>query len=53
MKLLVVVGDIPIRIIVGYGVQDNATKEKKDKLWDFMEKLNLRNSSDGWKPSCW
>ena len=38
MSVLVVVGDIPIRIIVGYGVQENATKERKEKFWDFIEK---------------
>ena len=38
MSVLVVVGNIPIRIIVGYGVQENASKEKKDKFWDFIEK---------------
>ena len=31
------VGDIPIRIIVGYGVQENASMEKKNKFWDFIE----------------
>ena len=30
-------GNIPIRIIVGYGVQENAPKEKKDKFWEFIE----------------
>ena len=38
MSVLVVVGDMPIRVIVGYGVQENATKEKKDKFWDFIDK---------------
>ena len=38
MSVLVVVGSIPIRVIVGYGVQENASKEKKDKFWDFIEK---------------
>ena len=38
MSVLVVVGDMPIRVIVGYGVQENATKEKKEKFWDFIEK---------------
>jgi hypothetical protein len=34
ISVLVVVGDIPIRVIVGYGVQENASKEK---FWDFIE----------------
>ena len=38
MSVLVLVGDIPIRIVVGYGVQENATKEEKEKFWDFIEK---------------
>ena len=38
MSVLVVVGNVPIRVIVGYGVQENATKEKKDKFWEFIEK---------------
>ena len=38
MSVLVLVGDIPIRIVVGYGVQENASKEKKEKFWDFIEK---------------
>ena len=38
ISLLVVVGNMPIRIIVGYGVQENASKEKKDSFWDFIEK---------------
>ena len=37
ISVLVVVGDIPIRVIVGYGVQENASKEKKNKFWDFIE----------------
>ena len=38
MSILVVIGDIPIRVIVGYGVQENASKEKKEKFWEYMEK---------------
>ena len=38
MSVLVVVGDMLIRVIIGYGVQENATKEKKEKFWDFIEK---------------
>ena len=38
MSVLVVVGNIPIRIVVGYWVQENASKEKKNKFWDFIEK---------------
>ena len=38
MSVLVVVGNIPIRIIIGYGVQENTLKEKKEKYWDLIEK---------------
>ena len=38
ISVLVIVGDIPIRIVVGYGVQENASKEKKEKFWDYIEK---------------
>ena len=42
MSVLVLVGDIPIRIVVGYGVQENGSKEKKEKFWDFIEKEVIR-----------
>ena len=29
---------IPIRTIIGYGVQENTLKEKKEKYWDLIEK---------------
>ena len=37
MSVVVFVGKLQIRIIVGYGVQENATKDKKDKFWEFIE----------------
>ena len=37
MSVIVVIENIPIRIIVAYGVQENASREKKDKFWDFIE----------------
>ena len=33
----VVLGKIPVKIIVAYGPQENALKEKKDKFWGFLE----------------
>ena len=30
-------GDIPVRIILGYGPQENALIEKKNRFWDFIE----------------
>ena len=38
ISVLVTIGNMPIRIIVGYGVQENAQKEKKEKFWDHIEK---------------
>ena len=43
----VVLGNIPVRIIVAYGPQENALKEKKEMFWEFLEdeailKLNWR-----------
>ena len=32
-----VLGKIPTRIIVGYGPQENALVERKNKFWDFVE----------------
>ena len=37
ISVLVVVGKVPIRIVVGYGPQESASKEKKEKFWDFIE----------------
>ena len=38
----VFVGDFPIRVITAYGAQENATKEKKEKVWTFIEEeLNI------------
>ena len=32
-----ILGEIPVRVVVGYGPQENATTEKKNKFWDFIE----------------
>ena len=32
-----VLNDTPVKIVVGYGPQENATMEKKNKFWDFLE----------------
>ena len=37
ISVLVVVGSIQIRVVAAYGVQENATKERKEKFWDFIE----------------
>ena len=49
MVALVTVGKISIRVIVGYGVQENASKEKKDAYWDFIEKeiVEAENENQG------
>ena len=33
----VMLGTLSVKIIVGYGPQENASKEKKDKFWEFLE----------------
>ena len=37
LSVQTVLADIPVRIIVGYGPQENATIEKKNKFWSFVE----------------
>ena len=32
-----VLGSIPVKIVVAYGPQENAKKEKKEKFWNFIE----------------
>ena len=42
MPVAVLVGEVPIRVILGYGPQESAEKEKKDKFWEFVEnEINL------------
>ena len=36
-SVLVIIGEIPVRIILGYGPQENAAIEKKQKFWEFLE----------------
>ena len=33
----IVLGTLTVTVIVAYGPQENALKEKKDKFWEFME----------------
>ena len=37
MVVQTVLGKIPVRIIVAYGPQENASIEKKEKFWNFLE----------------
>ena len=30
--------ELSVRVVTGYGPQENAIKEKKDKFWDFLER---------------
>ena len=46
VSVLISVGGIPIRVIVGYGAQENASKEKKEKFWDFIEKEVIQAESE-------
>ena len=47
MSIVVVVGKMQIRVLVGYGVQENATKDKKDKFWEFIENEVIEAESQG------
>ena len=33
----VTVGELPIRVITAYGAQENDAKERKEKIWSFIE----------------
>ena len=46
ISVLVVVGEIQIRVIVGYGPQENVSKDKKEKFWDFLEKEVIQAESE-------
>ena len=37
MSIQECLGDIPVRIILGYGPQENALLEKKNKFWEIIE----------------
>ena len=37
LSVQTVLGEIPVRIIVGYGPQENAHIDKKNKFWSFIE----------------
>ena len=37
MSVKVVIGEVSIRMVIAYGPQENAKKEKKDKFWEYME----------------
>ena len=47
MSVEVVVGPLPIRIINAYGAQETAPKEKKEKLWNFIEEEVIKAEIDG------
>ena len=38
ISVQVVLGDVPVRIVVGYGPQENDKIEKKKNFWEFLEK---------------
>ena len=47
ISVLVVVGNIPIRVIGAYGVQENASKDKKEKFWNFIEEEVRQAENNG------
>ena len=43
----VVLGKLAVRIIVGYGPQENSLKEKKEHFWEFIEEEAVRADQEG------
>ena len=37
LSVQIVAGDFPIRIVTGYGPQENSNSSKKEKFWEFLE----------------
>ena len=46
ISVLVMVGSTAIRVIVGYGPQENASKDKKEKFWEFIENEVVQAESE-------
>ena len=38
ISVQIIVEDLPLRIILGYGPQENADAQKKEKFWVFLER---------------
>ena len=47
ISVQVVVGDISIRVITAYGAQENAVKERKEKVWLFIEQEVIQADLEG------
>ena len=50
LAVQIVVGNVPIKMIVGYGPQENSLKEKKEKFEDFLKRRQTKLSfwAMGW-----
>ena len=46
ISVLVMVGSTAIRVIVGYGPQENASKDKKEKFWEIIENEVVQAESE-------
>ena len=42
MAVQVRVGDLELRIVLAYGPQENALKDKKDRFWNFIEEEYIK-----------
>ena len=42
----IILENMPVRLVVGYGPQENALKERKDAFWDFLEEEAKQADSD-------
>ena len=47
ISVQVLVGDLPLRIILGYGPQENADAQKKEKFWTFLEREINKAEANG------
>ena len=42
----IILENMPVRLVVGYGPQENALKERKDAFWDFLEEEAIQADSE-------
>ena len=47
ISVQVVAGKLPIRVVLGYGPQENAKKDIKDKFWKFLEEEVIKTELEG------
>ena len=47
ISVQVVAGELPICVVLGYGPQENAKKDIKDKFWKFLEEEVIKTELEG------